>query len=165
VVVDALRAVVAGLDIDVPVHQVRAMADLSTDAVAGPRLSLMVVAGFAGAALLLSVLGVYGVMAQDVGSRRREIGVRIALGADTRSVVGLIVGQAGRLVVIGVPAGLAIAWGAGRHAASQVSGLAPAGVWLVVGVAALVGAVSLLAAWLPARRAARVDPALALRAE
>jgi putative ABC transport system permease protein len=162
---EPLRALVAGMDPDVPVFRMRTMADLASDAVAQTRLSLQLLAVFATAAVALAVLGIYGVIAQNVGSRRREIGIRIALGADRGRVVTMIISQAGRMVLAGVAIGMAIALAGGRRASTLLFGLDVANGATLAAVAGLLLVVALAAAWLPARRAARVDPVTALRAE
>lgn len=115
--------------------------------------------------LVLASLGVYGVVAYGVSQRRRELGIRVALGAQARDVVRLAVGDGMRLVAIGLVVGLGLAGGAGVLARGLLYGLAPFDP-VAFGVASAVFTlVALVAAWLPARRAAAVDPMVALRAE
>jgi putative ABC transport system permease protein len=120
---------------------------------------------FAAVALFLSCVGVYGVLSYAVSRRIREIGVRMALGASRGDVTTLILGQAGRLAVAGVVAGLALAVALGRSLTAILYGVTPGDPLTLAGVAAVLLAVVFLAASLPARRAARVDPTEALRAE
>jgi ABC-type antimicrobial peptide transport system permease subunit len=129
------------------------------------RLMVKLSGFFATLALLLACIGLYGVMSYDVARRTREIGVRMALGAQRRDVVGLVLRETMLLVVIGVITGLSAAMGATRLIASLLYGLTPNDP-LTIGLASLLLlAVAALAGYLPARRAARVDPMIALRCE
>jgi predicted permease len=123
------------------------------------------VGGFAGMALLLGVVGLYGVIAYSVNQRVREIGIRMALGAQPVSVYGLILRQAGRLTVLGIAAGVAGSVGAAGLTRSLLFGVDPWDVSTLAGVAAILGMAALAASFLPARRAASVNPVEALRAE
>jgi len=116
-------------------------------------------------ALVLATIGLHGVLSYSVAQRTREIGVRIAIGASRRDVLGLVVGRAMRITAIGLGVGIVLAAGAGQLLRSQIFGVSPLDPVTFVGVVLLLGAVALLAAWLPARRAARVDPIVALQAE
>lgn len=120
---------------------------------------------FAAIALLLSALGIYGVMAYTTGQRRQEIGIRMALGAQSTDVLRLVVGQGMRLVAIGLGLGLLGAWLLSRALSSQLYGVTPQDPVTYLTVAGLLGTVALTASWLPARRATRVDPMLSLRSE
>jgi len=122
-------------------------------------------AAFAGAAALLAALGLYGVLAYSVSQRRREIGIRLALGARRRDVLSLVVGQGMRLALAGIGLGLAAALGFSRVLQTLLFEIKPTDSATFAGVAAVLGLVALLACWLPARRAARVDPVVALRTE
>jgi ABC-type antimicrobial peptide transport system permease subunit len=113
----------------------------------------------------LAALGLYGVVAQLVAQRTREIGVRMALGAQARSVVGVFVKDGMRLVLIGAVAGLALASAVGRIAGAFLPGVSPADPAALGAAGSLVCLVAVAASWIPARRAARVDPVTALRAE
>ena len=129
------------------------------------RVSLLLLLLFAGIALLLSALGIYGVMAYTTNQRRHEIGIRMALGASGPDVLRLVVGQGMRLVAVGLAIGLAGAWLLSRFLTSQLYGITRQDPLTYVGVAALLGAVALTASWLPAQRATRTDPATTLRSE
>ena len=129
------------------------------------RSSAWLVAGFAGIALVLGVVGIYGVIAYSVSQRTREIGVRMALGAQRSEVSGMILREAGWLVAAGVVLGVACSLGAGRLMGSLLFGVSDWDVPTLAGVAAVLSAAAMLASFLPAMRAARVDPVVALRAE
>jgi macrolide transport system ATP-binding/permease protein len=129
------------------------------------RSSAWLVAGFAGLALLLSVVGLYGVIAYSVSQRTREIGVRMALGAQQSSVYRLILGEAGRLTTLGVLIGLACAVGAAAAMQALLFGVRSWDIPTLAAVAIILSAAALLASYIPARRAASVDPVVALRAE
>jgi predicted lysophospholipase L1 biosynthesis ABC-type transport system permease subunit len=160
-----LRADLQALDPEVPMFRVRTMEQLASDAVAQPRLYMVLLAVFAGTAVLLAALGLYGVLAQAVGQRTREIGIRMAVGAARREVVVLIMSQGGRLGLLGIVVGLAGAAVASRALSGLLFGVQPLDLptYAAVGLALL--AIALFASWLPARRASRVDPVRALRAD
>jgi ABC-type antimicrobial peptide transport system permease subunit len=120
---------------------------------------------FAAIALLLSALGIYGVMAYTTNQRRHEIGIRMALGARGGDVLRLVLGQGMRLVAIGLGLGLVGAWLLSQALASQLYGITRQDPLTYLSVAALLALVALTASWLPARRATRVDPMLSLRSE
>ncbi|HEX9887386.1 MAG TPA: FtsX-like permease family protein, partial [Longimicrobiales bacterium] len=160
-----LRGLVAELDPSLPLAEVRTLRAVVEASLGGERLNASLVAAFALAALLLASLGLYGVVANSVAVRRGELGVRMAVGADAGQVVSLVVAQGLRLVGWGVALGLAGAALSARFLASLLYGVEPWDPVTYVGVAGLLAAVAGLAAWLPARRAAGIDPAVALRAE
>jgi putative ABC transport system permease protein len=133
--------------------------------VAQRRFVLLLLAGFAGAALLLAAIGLYGVIAYTVSQRTREIGIRMALGAQRGDVLALMLRQGMQLVGIGVALGAACAFGLTRFLANMLYEVKPTDPSTFVGVSLVLVLVALLAAWLPARRAASVNPAAALRSE
>lgn len=135
------------------------------DAVALPRLYATLVGLFAGAALLLAALGVYGVIAYTVAQRSREIGVRLALGADPAGIRRLVLGRGARLAVMGLAIGLVAALALGRVIETLLFGVTPFDVATLVTVPLVLTAVALVASWVPARRASRLDPASTMRAE
>jgi putative ABC transport system permease protein len=160
---ESIRRELAAIDRDIPVYGVQTMNGYLAQNTEQPRLSVMLLAGLGGLALLLAVIGIYGVISYSVAQRTPEIGVRMALGASRRHVLRLVVGQAAALVVAGVAIGL----GASLALASvirtmlfEVSERDPA---TLAVIAAALTAVGVLASVLPARRAMRVDPIVALR--
>jgi putative ABC transport system permease protein len=130
-----------------------------------PRMYAVLLGVFAGIAVALAAAGIYAVMAYSVAQRTRELGIRIALGADRGSVLRLIVGRGARLALGGLVAGLGGAIALSRVMSSLLYEVAPTDVPTYVAVAALLTLVALLACAIPARRAARVDPAITLRGE
>jgi predicted permease len=161
----ALRHAFQATNRDIPFLDVRTMAEHMQAAMFVQQLGATMLAAFGGIALLLSAIGIYGVMAYNVSQRTREIGVRVALGAARGHVVRLVVSRAMKLVAIGMAAGLAAAFGAGRLLRSQLLGVSPHDPLTFTMIALLLGVVALAASWLPARRASRVDPMVALRSE
>ena len=161
--VQPMRALLQELDGDVPMSSVRSMQQVSSIAVAQPRLYLVLIASFAATAMLLAAIGLYGVLAYAVAQRTREIGIRLALGAKRGEVLRMIMTQAGRLALTGVALGLGAALLASRVLRSQLFEIAPTDVftYAVVGAGLLI--VALVASWIPARRASRIDPLAALR--
>jgi putative ABC transport system permease protein len=126
---------------------------------------MMLLAVFAGVALVLAATGIFGVLSYAVAQRTREIGIRMALGAPGRRVLALVVREAMVLAASGVLAGIVAAWWLSRLLNSLLFGVTPRDPLTYVGVAATLALVALLAAYVPARRATRVDPVVALRAE
>ena len=139
------------------------MSQLLHSSVAEPRFNMVLIGSFALLALVLATLGIYGVVAYTVAERTREIGVRIALGAENADVFQLMVGQGLILTGAGLVLGLAASLAAHRVMSSLVYGVTTTDPLTYVGVALFLGAVALSAAYLPARRATRVDPLVALR--
>jgi putative ABC transport system permease protein len=133
--------------------------------VAAPRFRMVLLGLFAAAAMLIATCGLYGVMAYAVTQRRREIGVRMALGATRRDVLRLVLARALRIIAAGLIVGLAGAAGLSRVLRTFLFGVTPTDPLVFAGVALLLLAVGLVAAWLPARRATRIDPWAAVRAE
>jgi predicted permease len=163
--VEPLRQVLADLDPELPMFRVRTMEQLGRDAVAQPRLFLTLLGVFASIAVLLAAVGIYGVLAHSVSQRTREIGVRLALGAERGHVMRMIVGQAMVFALAGLAIGLVLAIGAGRLMQSLLFGVEPLdGVTHAAVIVGLV-ATALVASVIPAVRAARVDPVTALRSE
>jgi putative ABC transport system permease protein len=161
----AVTRAIHEVDPEQPVFGVMPMAKLLTNATAERRFSLLLLLLFAGLALVLSSVGIYGVMAYTTTQRRHEIGIRMALGARSTDVLNLVLGQGMRLVAIGLGLGLIGAWLLSRVLVSQLYGITASDPSTYLGVAALLAGVALTATYLPARRATRVDPMTALRSE
>jgi len=161
----ALRAAVHAVASDQPLYDLLTMDDVISRSVASRRLSLVLLSVFAMLAVALSAAGLYGVISYLVAQRTREIGIRMALGSEPADVVRLLLRQGSRLVVLGLVLGVLGALVAGRFLMSVLTGLQAPDAATVGGLAAFLGAVAFLATYLPARRAARVDPLIAIRAE
>jgi putative ABC transport system permease protein len=161
----SVRSAAADLDKTAPIYDVRTMDSLVADSSSLRRFAMSLVATFAGLALALAAIGVYGVMAYSVTQRTREIGIRFALGASRTDVLRLIVSHAVRLGAIGVASGVIAAVALARVMATLVYGVSPRDVMTFSIAAGFVMAVILLAGYVPARRATRVEPLDALRAE
>jgi len=161
----AARQQVLALDPELPIYNVRTLAAMRSDNIAPERLNFTLLGIFAVVALTLAVIGLYGVLAYAVAQRQREIGVRLALGAQRRNVLGLIVGEGMRLTLLGVGIGLAAALAFSRVLRSLLFEVQPTDPLTFAAVPLLLAAVALFACWLPARRAAWVDPMTVLRAE
>jgi putative ABC transport system permease protein len=164
-ITNSLRKELAALDSTIPLTSVRVFEDYISRSLARPRFNTLLLSIFAGTALLLTAIGIYGVLAYSVAQRTSEIGIRIALGAGKTSIFRLIVGQAMTLVGISLALGLAGAFAATRLLNSLLFGVGASDPATFAGIVILVSVVAFIAAWLPARRATRVDPIVALRAE
>jgi putative ABC transport system permease protein len=163
--VPAVREAVWAVDADVPISEVAPLEEVVARSVARQRSVTVLLAVFAGIALLLGAIGIYGVMAYAVAHRRHEIGIRLALGARQGQVLRLVLGQGMILAVLGLAVGLPATAAATRLLESLLFGVAPADPFTLGGVALLLGVVALLASYYPARRALEVDPVQALRYE
>ena len=161
----AVRDAIWSVDRDQPIVRVGMMEDLIAATTAERRFALTLFEAFAVAALLLAAAGIHGVLAERVAQRTREMGVRSALGASRTDIVGLVVRQGATLAALGIGIGVPAAVAAGRAIASMLFGVTPADPLTYGVVIVVLGAVALIAAAIPAARAARVDPAIALRAE
>ncbi|MGZ6141971.1 MAG: FtsX-like permease family protein, partial [Myxococcales bacterium] len=161
----ALRATLSGIDPAQPVDWVAPFSARVDRALAPRRFPLQLLGAFAALALLLSALGIYGVTAYGVTQRTREIGVRIAIGAQRSDVLRLVMGGALRLAAAGVGIGLVASIAGSQLLSSQLYGIGARDPLTYLGISLLLGLVTLLASFLPARRAARLDPMVALRAE
>jgi predicted permease len=161
----ALRAQVNSLDPELPIYNVRGLEALVHEASGESRFQAGLLALFAALALVLATVGIYGVIAFSVSQRAHEIGLRLALGAHPRDVLALVLGQGARLAALGVLLGVASAFALSRLLSTLLYRVTATDPLTFAGVSLLLMAVSLLACWLPARRAARVDPMVALRYE
>jgi putative ABC transport system permease protein len=161
----AVRREVARVDPDIPVTRVRAMEDLIAESFAPRRFNLLLLGGFAALALLLAGVGLHGVIAYAVAQRTHEVGVRLALGASRANILRLVVGHGLVLALAGVALGAVGALVLGRFVAGMLFGVQATDPVTFVAVAVLLVAVALVACYRPARRAARVDPIVALRCE
>ena len=160
-----VRAELRRLDPEIAAADVRDMSTVIARSVSDRRMHMLLVGSFGLLALVLAAVGLYGVMAFHVTQRTREMGVRVALGASRRDVLGLVVGQGMRLVLIGLVLGVAAAWALGGSLAALLYEVSPLDAVTFVAAPLLLACVGLLACYVPARRAMRVDPVVALRAE
>ena len=161
----AVREAIGSLDRSVPVTQLQTMDDVVDSANARPRFTLVLLATFAGVALVLASIGIFGVISYAVARRTHEIGVRLALGATPANVVSLVIGQGMRVVLGGVVVGLGGALVVTRLMRTMVYGVTVTDPLTYAGVAMLLIGVALVASYIPARRATRIDPLSAMRAE
>jgi predicted permease len=164
-VAEGIRTEIRRAAPDLPIQSTVTMDEAVAASVAQPRFRTLLLVLFATAATLIATCGLYGLMAYAVAQRRREIGVRMALGAERRDVLRLVLTRALRIVVAGLIVGLAGAAGVTRVLQTFLFGVTPTDPIAFTSVTLLLLAVGLMAAWLPARRAARIDPWAALRAE
>ena len=160
-----LRQIVASLDPAQPVFDVRTMQERVEETWAAPRLMTFLMSAFAGLALLLAIVGLYGVMAYNGVRRMREIGVRLALGARRRQIISMMLQQGMRLLAIGLVLGFIATLGATRVLRSLLFEVSATDPLIYVAVSLLLGSAAAIACWIPARRASRVDPIITLRAE
>jgi putative ABC transport system permease protein len=161
----AVRGVIQGLDKDLPVFRVRTMDQLVYDAMARQRFSMFLLGIFGALALALAAVGLYGVMAYSVTQRTHEIGIRMALGADRRDVMKMVVGQGMILSLAGLGIGLVAAYGLTRLMSALLFGVSATDPLVFVVISLALAAVAFLASFIPALRATRVDPVVALRYE
>jgi len=164
-VLAAMQREMRNLDTTLPLYGMKTLKDHMKIPLFPAKMAAGALGSFGVLALVLAAVGIYGVMSYVVAGRTREIGLRMALGAQTGNVSRLILRQGMTLALIGSCVGLAIAFGATRLLKSVLYGVNPADPLTFLGVTLLLGTVALLACWIPARRASRVDPMIALRAE
>jgi putative ABC transport system permease protein len=161
----AMRAAVQSVDKEQPVYGIKTMAQYFSDAVAAPRATMFLLSALAGAALLLAAVGIYGVTAYAVTERTREIGIRLALGAQRGEVQRMVIGQGMKLSLLGVGLGLGASLALTRWMETLLFGVLPTDPLTFTLIAVVLTLVALLACWIPARRATKVDPLTALRHE
>ena len=159
------RAAVADIDPTVPILEMRTLAENLDLSLLPARIASVMLGGFGLLGLALASIGLYGVMSYVVGQRTREVGIRMALGAQRRDVLALVVGYGARLIGIGLVIGLVLALVLSRLVRGFLHGLSPMDPVTYAAVALLLGMVALVASWVPARRATRVDPMTAMRSE
>ncbi|HXJ96348.1 MAG TPA: ABC transporter permease [Terriglobia bacterium] len=164
-VANHLRELIRDLNPDVPVSEVRTMQQVATTSTSQPRTMMWLFVTFAAAALLLAAIGAYGVVSYTTSQRTFEIGMRMALGATRRSIFGLVLGQSFKLVLAGLAVGIAAALALTRMLSSFLYGIKATDPLTFVAVAGLLLTIALLAGYVPARRAASVDPLKALRVD
>jgi ABC-type antimicrobial peptide transport system permease subunit len=161
--VDAIRNAVASADKDLPLIDVRTQEQQVAAAIGPERSFAIVTAGFGIIALALASIGVYGIVASGVSRRTNEIGIRMALGARKQQVVRMVLAEAVGLTLVGICAGMLVALFLTRFLSSYLFGLKPNDSLTLVGTALLLLLVAMVASWAPARRAASIEPVLALR--
>jgi putative ABC transport system permease protein len=163
--IPTIRDQVRAIDKDVAIFDVKTMDEYVAKATAEPRLDSALLALFAGLALILAMVGIYGVMCYGVAQRTNEFGIRMTLGAQRGDMMGLVLKQGLRVAAIGAAAGVAAAVGATRLLSSLLFGVKPGDPITLVAVSVILLVCALVACYIPARRATRVDPMVALRYE
>jgi predicted permease len=163
--VSEIRRIIRAADPQQPVSDVRLLSDIIDSQTASRSVQVMVLAGFATIAFLLAAVGLHGVLSFAVSSRSREIGVRVALGAQRGDVLGMVFGQSARLLAVGLAIGLVLAWWIARLLESLLAGIKPSDPTTFVAAAALCILMTLLGSLVPAARALRIDPIAAIRSE
>ena len=163
--VQSVREVIRTIDPTLALYDVATMDERVERSVGGRRFSMLLIMSFALVALVLSAVGLYGVLAYIVGERTREIGIRMALGAAAVDVLQMVMRQSGAIVALGIALGLAGALAIGPLLAAGLYGVTAHDGLTLVAVPLLIATIAAIATWVPARRAARVDPVEALRDE
>jgi predicted permease len=161
--VDTIRRQIMSIDPEQPIFDASAMVDVVSRSVFLPRISMLLLSAFALSALLLAVVGIYGVVSYSVTQRTRELGVRMALGADAQSTLRLVLGKSMALVGLGTACGLVASFAITRVIAGLLYDVSPIDPAVFGGVTLLLATAALVASAIPARRATRVDPVVALR--
>jgi putative ABC transport system permease protein len=161
----SVRAAIRAIDPDLPLAKVATLASIVDDAMAQPRFSMLLVSAFGAVALSLACIGLYGAVSYSVADRTTEIGIRIALGAERRRILAMVLQQAMRVTGAGIGIGVLIAFVMLRTMSSFLYGIESTDAPTFIVVASALFAVALLACAVPARRATRVDPIVAMRAD
>jgi putative ABC transport system permease protein len=164
-VIDGVRRIVQGLDPSLPLANVRTLDEIITESQSRPRFLTAVLSSFAGVALLLAAVGIYGVISYSVTQRTREFGVRMALGAAPRNVLGLVMHRGALLILGGVALGIIGSFASTRFLSTFLFGITATDPLTFAVVALVLAAIGAIASYLPARRATRIDPLVALRVE
>ena len=164
-IVGAVRAQVARIDPQMPLFNIATLNQRVSASVAQPRFYVIVLTLFAGLALALAAVGIYGVLTSQVAQSTREIGIRMAIGAGPGSIRRAVLGHGAMLTLVGVGVGLAGAWGLSRFLASLLFGVTPVDAASYAGAAAILATVAIGGIYVPARRATKVDPVVSLRYE
>jgi putative ABC transport system permease protein len=159
----SIGSVIQSMDSDLPMASVRTMEQVVQETLSNDRWNATLFGAFAALALVLAAVGIYGVMSFVVEQRRHEVGLRMALGADRARVIGLVIGDGMRIALVGTVLGLGGAYAVGRAMQGMWFGVSPLDLGRFLGITLLLTATALLACYLPARRAATVDPMVALR--
>ena len=160
-----IRRIVASMDPTLPIVKLRAMDDVFAESVSRPRFLAQLLGLFAGLALLLAAVGTYGILSYSVSERRREIGIHMALGATRGNVLGMVLGQGFRLTIAGLVAGIAASFALTRLLQAQLFNVRPSDPLTMLAVTAFIACVAVIACYIPASRATRVDPMVVLRDE
>ncbi|HUE81564.1 MAG TPA: FtsX-like permease family protein, partial [Pyrinomonadaceae bacterium] len=163
--INSIREQLKAIDPDQPLFNVRTMNEIRAESVASERLNLTLLSLFAGIALVLAIVGIYGVMSYSVTQRTHEIGIRMAIGAQPRDVFRMILGQGMLMALIGIVVGLIGAFGLTRLMETMLFGVEPTDPATFAVIAVLLGTVALIACYVPGRRATKVDPVISLRYE
>jgi putative ABC transport system permease protein len=164
-VAGVLRREVAALNREAPVSEVQTMEEIVDKSLAGRKFSVLLISMFGALALILAAVGLYGVVSYSVTQRNREMGLRMALGAQQGQVLRMVIGEAMKLTIAGAVVGALAAAVAGRALESELYGVRSSDPESFAGAAAMLLVVAMIGAWIPAKRAMRVDPAVALRDE
>jgi putative ABC transport system permease protein len=162
---DAAKKAMLEIDRDQPLYRVKTMEGVLADSVADRRFPMLILTAFASTALLLSMLGVYGVVSYTIAQRTHEIGIRVALGAQSLQALRLVIGQGMKLVMFGIAIGMVAAFALTRLMQALLFGVSATDPQTFTLIALLLSSVALLACWIPARRATKVDPMVALHCE
>jgi putative ABC transport system permease protein len=160
-----LQSEVATIDKDQPVANIKTMENIFSESVAPRRFSVFLITVFAGIALVLSSIGIYSVISYSVAQRRNELGIRMALGAQARDILKLVVGQGFKLILLGILIGLARAFAVTRLLSSLLFNVSTKDPFIFIAISLSLAFIALLASYIPARRATKVDPMIALRYE
>jgi putative ABC transport system permease protein len=163
--ISSIRAAVKEIDPEQPIYNPRTMYEIRAESVAGERLNLTLLSLFAAIALVLAIVGIYGVMSYSVTQRTHEIGIRMAIGARPRDVFTMVLGQGMKLALIGVAIGLVLAFALTRLMSTMLFGVEPTDVPTFMAISVLLISVAVLACYLPGRRATKVEPTVSLRYE